>query len=26
VVIADMGHVDHVYGNKFLGRLLERIK
>ncbi len=26
VVIADMGHIDRVYGGKFLGRLLERIK
>lgn len=26
VVIADMGHVDRVYGGKFLGRLLDKIK
>lgn len=26
VVIADMQHVDRVYGGKFLGRLLEKIK
>jgi len=26
VVIADMNHVDRVYGGKFLGRLLEKIK
>jgi superfamily I DNA and/or RNA helicase len=26
VVIADMNHVDRIYGGKFLGRLLERIK
>ncbi len=25
VVIADMIHIDRVYGNKFLGRLLKRI-
>ncbi len=26
VVIADMDHIDHVYGDKFLGRLLEKIR
>jgi superfamily I DNA and/or RNA helicase len=26
VVIADMGHINHVYGEKFLGRLLDKIK
>ncbi|HCD52862.1 MAG TPA: hypothetical protein DEQ34_10465 [Balneolaceae bacterium] len=26
VVIADMGHVEHVYGNKFLGKLLRSVK
>src|SRR6056297_3216112 len=26
VVIADMNHVDRIYGGKFLGKLLEKIK
>lgn len=26
VVIADMGHVDHIYGRKFLGKLLGAVK
>jgi superfamily I DNA and/or RNA helicase len=26
VVLADMDHIQRVYGNKFLGRLLERIR
>jgi len=26
VVIADMGHIEQVYGEKFLGRLLDKIK
>jgi hypothetical protein len=26
VVIADMNHIDHIYGRKFLGKLLGAVK